>query len=369
MDIKSLREIGDALSASTIAYSKNNDQVQPVMTQEMNLVSDIKWMENLTNKVIRSKELPFSVKTDKRSKRKYIDSTKLGGYILNILKVNIFDIKMHYPLHQFNPYIELHIRNVEDRHLFELPWIIFTLNDNEVVRWRDVLNGYVDGIRKEGNSQKFKKTMSDYQRLANKNYRELMIYLKALFKRHSRLLVLRLDLGYLKEQCWPVGGGSNVQYDEVKKHWEVLLRYLKTKLPFDCMAGFAWRLEYGLDKNFHYHILILLDGSKVREDVTIARIIGEFWSNTVTKGAGLYYNCNAFKNSYKSCGIGMLHHEDTESLEGLEKAALYMVKTDYYLKMVAPGKGRTFGKGIMPEPKTETRGRPRTTTKLIAGEI
>ncbi|MFA6921974.1 MAG: inovirus-type Gp2 protein [Gallionella sp.] len=359
-------EIGDALSASTLAYVKNNDHVTPVITQEMSLIDEIRMNERFSRRLIRTKEALFSVKINKWTKRKYIDSTKMGGWFLSELRMSVSAIRQHYPMHSLNPFVELFIRSVEDRRLFELVFNIQSLTDDEVVKWVDVLNGCADSIRKEGNSSKFKKTMNDYQRLSNKNYRELLTYINALFNRYSRLLVIRLDFGYMKEHLWPVVGESVVQYEAVKKHWEVLLRYMKTKLPTDCMVGFCWKLEYGLDKSFHYHVLIFLDGSKVREDVTIARMIGEHWSSTITKGQGLYYNCNAYKDGYKACGIGMVNHDDAVLRSGLEKAALYMTKTDYYIKMKGIAGGRAFGKGIMPELKTETRGRPRATTKLIS---
>ena len=48
--------------------------------------------------------------------------------------------------------------------------------------------------------------------------------------------------------------------------------------------------------------------------------------------------------------------------EGLKKAALYMTKPDYYVKLLVPGNDRTFWKTNMFEPRTDKRGRPRTKT-------
>lgn len=357
-------QIGNALRESTIAYGKNGELVQPVVTQEYDLVSQVKFVEEMIVKVTRSSEVMFSVKTRKVLKSKFIQETKLGKLFMIGLGSSIYEIRQHYPLHQFNPYFNLFVQHVEDRHLYEiLPWINRPINDDDVYKWCDVLNGCVDSIRKEANSAAFKKTINDYHRVANKNYRELIRYINAQFDQCARQLVLRLDLGYMKAQLWPNGVETPMQYEEVKKHWEAMLRYLSKKLPNDCLNGFAWKLEYGLEKSFHYHVLIFLDGSKVREDVTIARLIGEQWANIITGGKGLYYNCNAFKDGYKSCGIGMVAHDNIAAREGLEKAAFYMCKTDYYIKMVAPGNGRTFGKGNMPQPRTSNRGRPRATTK------
>jgi len=359
-------EIGKALCASTIAYAKNGNTVTPVITQELDLVNQVKWIEKLiSKKLTQSADVLFSENTYKVSKRKYIHATKLGEQFINVLRTNNYEIKRHYPLHEFNPYYELFARNVEERHLHDLPWIIKALSDDEVVKWLDILNGCVDSIRKEAHSPKFKNTINEFHRLANKNYRELRKYIAALFEKHSRLLVLRIDLSYVKASKWPSDVTSLVTYDDVKQHWETMLRYLRTKLPNECMCGFAMKIEYALEKNFHCHLMIFLDGSKVREDVTIARIIGEHWEKVVTKGNGIYRNCNAYKEEYKSCGIGMVHANDTVMREGLDKAAFYMIKPDFYIRMVVPGRGRAFSKGNMPKLDDIKLGRPRAPAKSI----
>ncbi|MCY1462462.1 hypothetical protein D9M71_802370 [compost metagenome] len=114
-------------------------------------------------------------------------------------------------------------------------------------------------------------------------------------------------------------------------------------------------------------MLIFLDGSKVREDVVIAKMIGEHWNSVVTEGKGIYFNCNAKKSNYKFCGVGMINHFDLELRENLlRKAVIYITKPDYYKKIVVPGNGRAFGKGVIPKMTGARRGRPRRTPALQA---
>ena len=185
-------------------------------------------------------------------------------------------------------------------------------------------------------------------------------FIDAHFELYSRLLILRIDFGYQKPKGWPAKVDNTVSYDEAKAHRINLLKYLKKGLPPKSFINFALKMEFGLDKHWHYHMLVLLDGSIVREDVTIAKLIGEHWKKSITQGKGLYWNCNANKDSYKCCGIGMVSHYGTAAREGLKKAALYMTKTDYYVRLLVPGNDRIFWKGNMPKPKTTTVGRPRT---------
>jgi hypothetical protein len=134
-------------------------------------------------------------------------------------------------------------------------------------------------------------------------------------------------------------------------------------------VGYAWKMEYGLDKGFHFHILFFFDGSQVHKDIIIARMIGEHWEKDITGGKGLYYNCNAFKADYEeNLGIGMINHFDTELRENLiNEAAVYLIKTDLYSrviireregKKVKMGNARTFSRGEI-KAKSHNRGRPR----------
>lgn len=96
--------------------------------------------------------------------------------------------------------------------------------------------------------------------------------------------------------------------------------------------------------------------------MTIARLLGEAWCDQITGGKGTYHNCNAKKRQYQYEGIGKVHCEDMTKFSNLTDYVLpYLMKQDFYLRMVIPKKGsRTFGHGITPQPKVKKRGRPRT---------
>ena len=125
--------------------------------------------------------------------------------------------------------------------------------------------------------------------------------------------------------------------------------------------GFASKFEYGLTKGYHFHSLIFLDGSLKRTDIVIAKLIGDYWNGTLTKGNGTYFNCNAKKEEYLYRGIGMINRSEEDLINNLKyHAANYLCKTDYYIKLITTGKDRAFVRGNKPKPKTKGRGRPRS---------
>nr|WP_315229328.1 inovirus-type Gp2 protein [uncultured Albidiferax sp.] len=353
------KRAASALLETAIAYTGNTENTQIILYEEFFLTGRISEIENITSKIGQSNDELFSVRKSKFNGNNYIHSKNIGRLFLETLKINTLDIKRYYPLHELNPNIDLYIRTVQSTGVDELARIYQSGSTDETTRWVALLNGCIGLIRTEAQSYKFKKTLCDFQRSSNKNSRELEKYTNALFEQHSRLLVLRVDFSYAKEYCGPPGITGSIQYSDVKTHRENLFKYINSNFSEGVLVGYSWKLEYGLEKSFHYHVILFFDGSKVREDVTIARIIGETWNTKITGGKGLYFNCNSKKENYKSCGIGMLHHSNSEMREGLKKATIYMTKTDYYIKMAAKGLGRTFGKGIMPKLKIKPMGRPR----------
>lgn len=355
-------DIGEAFSDCTYAYVNHHESgaVICVKTDECDLAGDVWHIEKLARQLIEATEPAFTQKINKLTKRPNIHPNKLGKQILLALKTDITALRVHYAMHPFNPYVDEFIKLASEHNLFGLPYAMTTLGDDEVIERLEALNRFVTDFREKCSSTEFKSIINDFARSPNKNKRELSKLINLQFERDARLMVIREDFGYKKAQGWPSVTDNSISYEEAKTHRKALNKYLKKALPPKSLLNWACKMEYGLDKKWHFHVLLLLNGSLVREDVTIARMIGEHWNNVITEGRGLYWNCNAFKDSYKSCGIGMISHDDAAGREGLEKAVIYMTKPDYYAKLLVPGNDRTFWKGNMPKPKSEGSGRPRT---------
>ncbi|EGH27726.1 hypothetical protein PSYJA_01294, partial [Pseudomonas syringae pv. japonica str. M301072] len=153
--------------------------------------------------------------------------------------------------------------------------------------------------------------------------------------------------------------GKEASLDQVWRHREFLLKKLsKTNSPY-AMVGYAWKLEYGKRKGFHYHLMLFLDGSKVMRHVAIGKSIGEIWVNEITEGAGSYWNCTGKEFYYKSCGVGEVDYYDAPKIQAVKDAAAYLVKIDRWITTLVPKGMRCFGKGVVKKVEGTALGRPR----------
>ncbi|MGH8049292.1 MAG: YagK/YfjJ domain-containing protein [Arenimonas sp.] len=347
------KEINGALQESTHFLESDGVKERWLITDQIDCARNMLEIDNLTRNVIRSKLNLFSLKEN--SQRKQARATKLGKQFLDCLNMDIERIKFHYPNHKFSPFFDLYEEHIASKGLTA---ILF--NESTVEYFNDCINS----LRAGAKSKRFKSTLDHCKRLPLSIKTRLLTYVRGLHDFYSKLLVIRLDLGYQKQFCGSPEHIDPVSYSEVRGHRKSFLKYLKQELPEDYLAGYAWKLEHGKIKSYHYHFILLLNGQRVREDITIAKIIGEHWKNIITNGKGLYFNCNAKKFNYRSCGIGMISHDDAVMRKNLEEAVLtYLVKVDFYIKLFIQ-KGRAFGKGALPKESRSGIGRPRKATSI-----
>lgn len=320
-------------------------------------------------------------------------------YILRFIRYSSVALESNFTQHSFNPYIDLYktyLIDLSGSDFFETKMNrnkkhVSYIPDHSLKFFQNIL----DQIRIQAKSKEFISKIKGIQRASNSNKKSLLDYLTGLFERYARLLVIRLDLGYSQQELFnqhqtmrdetsrraayinslpeseqigkskfdptiPLAPATKPKLgfdlDDIIRHREEFIEYLRKNFNSN-LKGFAWKLEYGFFKGYHYHLIIMLDGSMHREYVTIGKMLGEYWNRAITNGNGIYYNCVAVKNKYRHCAVGVQHHTNPELLTGLTMIADYMTKSDLYVKLVLPKNHRTFGRGVLP--KLTNRGRPR----------
>jgi hypothetical protein len=203
-------------------------------------------------------------------------------------------------------------------------------------------------------SKAHRATLRRLREATAKNQRGLKAYIDALLECHSRLLVVRVDLAYGNADKY------HITADETLAHRDVLLETLHRKtLPWmQSLEGYAWRLEYGAQQQFHYHVLLFFNEAKSWQDITLAKQVGEHWQRHITEGKGTYYNCNQKKETYAKLGIGRIHYLDTDKRAALIEAASYLTKPNSDASPYLLAGTRTFGRGKRLQ-RIELRGRKR----------
>lgn len=227
-------------------------------------------------------------------------------------------------------------------------------------------NEAIERIRQMGKSEQFHQWLTAIGRQPQENEERLLSLIEACLAVNHHILVLRFDLGYSQHYCDPERSGEHaISYAQMREHRAAmrrfLKRHLKSRLPPAACKGmaFAIKLEFGLDKGYHFHLMVILNGNVVRKDGAITEMICNYWKSEITRGKGGACNCN--QRSYAQKGIGSIRRREVEKLRVLREVVVpYITKTDFYGKMVKPECDRTFWLSQPPKIAVTPKGRKRT---------
>jgi len=228
-----------------------------------------------------------------------------------------------------------------------------TLSCEQAYQVIDELNQRLQAWYQSTHQADFNRECYRNRRNSTHNYRRVCQLIGELFERHSRLLVLRVDMGYTAFDM------PTIDYETARYHREQLCHAFHHHSLFENLLGYAWKLEWQPQKGFHYHFLFFFDGHQCREDITLAQRIGELWAGPITGQQGLYFNCNLNADQrYHHNALGLVNYHDFGKQRGLHNLAHYLTKIDEYAAMLV--RGRTFQTSQLPvSPEGLPMGRPR----------
>lgn len=312
----------------------NDNQQQIIVTDDNDARMKIKQLGSCLKSISKGQYLPFSIMYNRTSYKQKECAIQLLDAIryLNMLPDEYLQMRV------FNPRIAVFQK------LFNKAGLLGRVYNGKItsfdpVTTAEMLNKLIQDYRSAVSQSAFKQECRKYKRASVKNLKGVLNYIRHLQSRHARLLVLRVDLSWGDEYK------SEITADEARKHRQKLFLNMKKNPLFRHVLGTVWKLEYGPQRKFHYHVLFFLNGKHAQQDTNIARAFGEYWRDVITKGKGIYYNCNAHKERYKKCGLGKVQRDDANAQEGLLEAVKYMTKIDACARLVLPGNARTFGRG------------------------
>jgi hypothetical protein len=326
--------------------------VTRMITSEWNLYQDVRLLMMLVRRITDSKGPWFEYAAPAKPYLAYrIKGEKNFHDLVTVVRRDWSDLYAMFPKHSFNPYVaEFFAACKEHPWLLEMIQFWPKVSKAEAVEIFADLGFLVEDLRRRTACKEFRRLLHRIARRCRKNYRGGLRYIRRQFESCSRLLVFRVELGY--SSCDQVAPAEDVSAAQVRSDLAKLQRYLRETFP---ATGFMWKLEYGMLRGHHFHVLVFMNGHLVQQDQAIGKQFKQYWESDITRGRGTCYVCKP--GDYEEPGIGMINYYDEEKRGFLEKNVLpYLVKADFWMSY-EPG-GRTFGRGLMPpgDPRT---GRPR----------
>ncbi|EMP6686306.1 TPA: inovirus-type Gp2 protein [Acinetobacter baumannii] len=216
------------------------------------------------------------------------------------------------------------------------------------------LNNLVRGIFELTQQPAYKQALQNRLERSQNQYQKGMKLINELFDLRCKLLIIREDFALKAE--------TNLSLTDLKTLMSKFLKkILVNKGELEGIEGYIWKLEYGVQKGYHYHCIFFMDGSKHIKDSYYAQKLGELWKQ-VTDDQGIFHNCNASKFKYRNLAIGCISHDDEEARKNLEIVMSYLSKTDQFLMEKTLKKYRVFGTSTRKIEKSQS-GRPRDNLK------
>lgn len=184
----------------------------------------------------------------------------------------------------------------------------------------------------------FKKQLDNYQRGARKNLKSCLDYVAHLFERHSKLLVIRVDLYVRPEHIeWSAS-------PEAEKCMSRFMRALRDgRIIKPEVKGWVLRREAGVYRGIHHHLMVFLDGQKHSHGHTYSEQVGQAWVDKFSDGKGSYWNCWILRKEYMHNALGVVCLSDRDMLKGIWVALSYLTKADSTL---ITGFSRNLRRGI-----------------------
>lgn len=244
----------------------------------------------------------------------------------------------------------------------------------------ELFNALLELIRKRARSDR---RCKDYQNFADDydidELKGIVEYFDALFLDYSKILVVRVDLGY------PADEADKINFERAHRDIQRFINIRRWYACFQHSIGYVIGRERGtgsVDENggngrgYHFHCFLLFDGQKERDDVDLAKKTIDFWGRTVNpRGTpenelikAWAFNCNlkARNSRYRYNGIGMVQQSDELKRWHMISAVLYLTKRSQGLGDDVPPGTRSLTKGQHKPRMFDRRGRPRQI--MIQGE-
>lgn len=244
-----------------------------------------------------------------------------------------------------------------------------TLNACELQLVQSVLNELALALRKIILKKGMLDAVKNYRKNATKRYVQVMRVTHRVWKKFSKILLIRLDWG-LRQSIPDLRATFKDQKDfedklmEVTEYRDAMLKLLKKRYGSD-LAFYFWKIEFGAQRGLHLHWMIGLNGSKHQYRIRAARAIAEMWEAVIDNEKSYIWNVNAIQSTDEPI-LRVIDYHDPLLWEIVGVYADYLTKVDYFLKLRMPGNMHSFGGTQLRNESCKKRGPKRSKTMTEA---
>lgn len=290
--------------------------------------------------------------------------TKLGDLLIGIAQSDFTRLLADWPIHKFSPIVRGFLK------LFELLMVqtnsiggYFAIVSLDAARAAvNCANRYASTLKKYLGRSVIKSANERFRRSALDNFDELAGILQWISKEHPEVVVLRFDTGYREEGATPSKLGDPPRTGHLDKYRECrkpFHRWIKDRFGEDLLLC-AWAFEYGREKLFHQHYLVVLKPRGNKDHVELVDEIGRKWS-AITKSLGSIHNCNARRSDYRYPALGQVRLDHPQVIIGLRYIESYLTLAEAHARFDLGVRIKAHGKfGNYPEEATIKPARPRS---------
>jgi hypothetical protein len=182
----------------------------------------------------------------------------------------------------------------------------------------------------------------------NRNRLQQQRYVDSLLDQYHSLYSVYLDLGYdLRHPDYSERRG----FDSVQQDFK---RFMKERrhnpLWKDDLVGYLWKLSDGVERGYHYHLILLYRGESESQHSGDKQKLFMKWVEDITEGAGARFEQILPEDQQGTllAPEGIVSREDSESYERLVGFIRYLNKLDYLIQLDVPKGGNVYGRGQIP---------------------
>lgn len=314
----------------------------------------LELLERFLDELITDTAIPFTP-LDKINRGVAYEFTALAERYFRLVPEFLKLVEMLPPQNRYSEHLEalmacskemgLEGQTFEWKDLYEAPRIPYPQFNGASAA--ELFNRLVARLREICLSERIKRKAQRRRSEAKAYAMDYGKYADAIRGMTKRLVVLRIDLEYRKEHK------DQISVIDAIADLDHFFNNQPNNSLFKGKLGFIVKLEYGILKGLHFHLILFFDGAikDGRRDVYWAQKIGEYWVEVVTKGRGGYWNINANKQEFKRkgiLGIGLIHKDEDHLFNNLKYRVIdYLCKSMQFVKAKLPDELASSGRSTI----------------------